>query len=92
MVHAVPGTTSRPDRARVVGELREHCWALQRAHGDLRLAVWGWAAFAARPPTDALAFLEDEGLVVTWHQAGGRVEMSERSKQRWYQRIGVRSR
>jgi len=52
--------------------------------------VWGWIAFAARPPTDALAFLEDEALVVTWRQSGGRVEMSERSKQRWYQRLGVR--
>jgi hypothetical protein len=90
VVHAVPGGASRPDRARAVGELREHRWSLQRAHADDRLEVWGWIAFAARPPTDALAFLEDEALVVTWRQSGGRVEMSERSKQRWYQRLGVR--
>jgi len=90
VVHAVPGAASRPDRARAVGELREHRWALQRAHADHRLQVWGWIAFAARPPAEALAFLEDEALVVTWRQSGGRVEMSERSKQRWYQRLGVR--
>jgi hypothetical protein len=73
-----------------VGELREHRWSLQRAHAEDRLEVWGWIAFATRPPTEALAFLEDEALVITWRQSGGRVEMSERSKQRWYQRLGVR--
>ena len=90
VVHAEPSGSSRPDRARAVGELREHRWSLQRAHADHRLALWGWLAFTARPPTEALAFLEDEALIVTWRQSGGRVEMSEQSKQRWYQRLGVR--
>ena len=90
VVYAVPGGATRPDRARAVGELREHRWSLQRAHAEDRLEVWGWIAFATRPPTEALAFLEDEALVITWRQSGGRVEMSERSKQRWYQRLGVR--
>jgi hypothetical protein len=33
---------------------------------------------------------DDEGVLVTWLHGAGRVEMSEPSKQRWYQQIGIR--
>jgi hypothetical protein len=92
VVHGVraPGERSRPDALSAFGALRGHRWALAQAHADLRVRVFAWLAFAARPPSDIVAFLDDEGVLVTWLHGAGRVDMSERSKQRWYQQLGVR--
>ena len=67
-----------------------HRWAIARGHDDLRLRVFAWLAFAARPPSETIAFLDDEGVLVTWLHGAGKVEMGQQSKQRWYQQLGVR--
>jgi len=90
VVHAVGADRSRAETYRAYGALRAHRWAIERDHGDLHARSWPWLAFAAKPAPDLVAFLEDEGVIVTWRQSGGRVEMSEASKQRWYQQLGVR--
>jgi hypothetical protein len=92
VIHGIgaPGERVRPDALAAFGRLRGHRWALATAHADLRIRVFAWLAFAARPPAETVAFLDDEGVLVTWLHGAGRVEMSERSKQRWYQQIGIR--
>jgi hypothetical protein len=90
VVHAVGGDGARGDTFTAFGRVRAHRWALERAHGDLRLRAWAWLTFATKPPGDALAFLEDEGIIVTWRHGSGSAEMGEASKQRWYQQLGLR--
>jgi hypothetical protein len=92
VVHGVgtPGQRPRPDPLAAFGRLRGHRWALVHRHDDLGLRVFAWLAFAARPSSETLAFLDDEGVLVTWLHGTGQVEMGERSKQRWYQQLGVR--
>jgi hypothetical protein len=90
VVHAVSADRSRLETYRAYGAVRAHRWVIERDHGDLHARSWPWLAFTAKPSPDLVAFLEDEGVIVTWRQSGGRVEMSEASKQRWYQQLGVR--
>jgi hypothetical protein len=90
VIHGVGADRSRPDTYRAFGAVRAHRWSIERAHGDLHARSWAWLAFTAKPVPDLIAFLEDESVIVTWRQAGGRVEMSDASKQRWYQQLGVR--
>jgi len=92
VVHGIgtPGDRTRPDAFAACGRLRGHRWALARGHDDLRLRVFAWLAFAARPPSETIAFLDDEGVLVTWLHGAGKVEMGQQSKQRWYQQLGVR--
>ena len=49
-----------------------------------------WLAFDARPPEEVATFLEDSGVLVSWCMRAGIVELTDRSKQRWYQYLGVR--
>jgi hypothetical protein len=89
LIHRVaPSDGSRDEGLRAFGVVREHRWSLERAHADLRLRTWAWLAFERRPPPGLVAFLEDEGVFVTWPLARG-IEMSDRSKQRWYQEVGL---
>jgi hypothetical protein len=92
VVHSVgtPGERTKPDALAAFGRLRGHRWALAHSHDDLGLRVFAWLAFAARPSSETVAFLDDEGVLVTWLHGAGKVEMGERSKQRWYQQLGVR--
>jgi hypothetical protein len=90
VVHGVGGDGARADTFSAFGRVRAHRWALERAHGDLGVRAWAWLSFAARPSGEALSFLEDEGVIVTWRHAGGQAEMGEASKQRWYQQLGLR--
>ncbi|HSO96032.1 MAG TPA: hypothetical protein VLV81_08320 [Acidimicrobiia bacterium] len=92
VVHAigVPGERTRPDAFAAFGRLRGHRWALALGHDDLHLRVFAWLACASRPTSETLAFLDAEGVLVTWLHGAGKVEMSEQSKQRWYQQLGVR--
>lgn len=92
VVHGVdrPVPRVRPDPLAAYGRLRGHRWAVAHRQEDLGLRVFGWLAFAARPASETVSFLDDEGVLVTWLHGAGRVEMSERSKQRWYQQLGVR--
>jgi hypothetical protein len=92
VVHGVgaPSERGRPDALAAFGRLRGHRWAVAHSHPDLDIRVFAWLAFAARPPAEILAFLDDEGVLVTWLHGAGKVEMGERSKQRWYQQLGVR--
>jgi hypothetical protein len=92
VVHAAArtaGSTSE-DATAAFGRLCEHRWFIERSSPDLHVQVRSWLAFATRPPGDAVAFLEDEGVFVTWLQAGGRVEMTQRSRHRWYEQLGAR--
>lgn len=92
VVHGVSAEHSRDREAAIAafGLVSEHRWALVRDRAELRMDVRAWLAFAIRPRGGLVSFLEDEGLLVTWRQASGRVEMSERSRSRWYQELGVR--
>ncbi len=89
IVHPVAlGSPAREEGLRAFGVVREHRWALQRAHEDLRLRIWAWLTFSRRPPPGLVAFLEAEGVIVTWPLARG-IEMSDRSRHRWYTEVGV---
>jgi hypothetical protein len=74
-----------------VGPLREYRWRLEREpRGELRLRASIWSAFTGRPHDDVVSFLEDDEVLVSWLQRAGVVELTDRSKQRWYQYLGVR--
>jgi hypothetical protein len=74
-----------------LGPLREYRWRLEReGAADLRVRTTLWLAFMAKPHDDVSAFLEDEEVLVSWQHRGGIVELTDRSKQRWYQYLGVR--
>jgi hypothetical protein len=49
-----------------------------------------WLAFSARPPEEVAVVLEESGVLVSVLQRPGVVELTDRSKQRWYQALGVR--
>jgi hypothetical protein len=74
-----------------LGPLREYRWRLEReGAADLRVRTSLWLAFMAKPHDDVAAFLEDEEVLVSWQHRSGVVELTDRSKQRWYQYLGVR--
>lgn len=80
----------REEALAALGPLREQRWRLERQERELRLRSSLWIAFTARPNDDAVGFLEDEEILVSWQHRGGVVELTDRSKQRWYQYLGVR--
>jgi len=86
---ALPGL-SREAAIAAVGPLLEARWRIEREPRDARLSVNLWLAFSTRPHPDVGAFLEDAGVLVSWSQRGGLVELTDRSKQRWYQYLGLR--
>ena len=66
-------------------------WQLEReVFDDARLQAMLWLAFSARPPEEIAVFLEESGVLVSVLQRAGVVELTDRSKQRWYQALGVR--
>jgi len=73
-----------------IGPLLEARWRVERKPGEARLSVSLWLAFSTRPHADVGAFLEDAGVLVSWPPRGGLVELTDRSKQRWYQYLGLR--
>jgi hypothetical protein len=86
---------NRPGRGRdealeAVGALREHRWRLEREPGELRLRGSIWIAFTGRPHEELAAYLDDDEVLVSWLHRAGVVELTDRSKQRWYQYLGVR--
>ncbi len=85
-----PGGRGREEALAVIGPLLEARWRVEREPRDARLSVSLWVAFSARPHSDVVAFLEDAGVLVSWPQRGGLVELTDRSKQRWYQYLGLR--
>jgi len=74
-----------------LGPLREYRWRLEReGAADLRVRTSLWVAFAAKPHDDVAAFLAAEEVLVSWQHRSGVIELTDRSKQRWYQYLGVR--
>jgi len=89
LIHRVAAAERSRDEALLAfGVAREHRWSLERAHPELQLRVWAWLAFGHRPAPSIVSFLEAEGVLVTWPLARG-PEMSDGSKQRWYQEVGL---
>jgi hypothetical protein len=89
LIHRVGAADRSRDEALLAfANAREHRWSFERAHADLRLRAWAWLAFGHRPAPSIVSFLEAEGVLVTWPLARG-PEMSDRSKQRWYQEVGL---
>jgi hypothetical protein len=80
----------REEALAALGPLREQRWRLERQERELRLRSSLWITFTARPHDDVVGFLEDEEIFVSWQHRGGVVEFTDRSKQRWYQYLGVR--
>jgi hypothetical protein len=80
----------RDEGLAAIGALREYRWQVDRRAGDLRLRMRLWIAFTARPDEQLVTFLEDEDVLVSWQHEPGVAELSGRSKQRWYQYLGVR--
>jgi hypothetical protein len=73
------------------GPLREFRWRVERDTArEVRLRTSLWMAFVTMPPEDITDFLEDEDVLVSWQHKNGAVELTDRSKQRWYQYLGVR--
>jgi hypothetical protein len=73
------------------GPLRDFRWRVERdTSRDVRLRTSLWIAFITKPPEDVCDFLEDEDVLVSWQHKSGSVELTDRSKQRWYQYLGVR--
>ncbi len=90
-VERVRGARARAVALGAFGALREFRWRLEReAVRELRLRGSLWMAFVAKPHEDVVAFLEDEEVLVSWQLRNGTVELTDRSKQRWYQYLGVR--
>lgn len=80
----------RDEALSAVGPLREYRWRLEREpRGEYRLRTSLWIAFTSRPHEEVATFLEDDDILVSWLRAGN-VELTDRSKQRWYQYLGVR--
>jgi len=73
-----------------VGNLLESRWRLERSTGDPKLRITPWLACSARPSAELTTFLEDLGILVSWPARGDLVDLTERSKQHWYQHLGVR--
>jgi hypothetical protein len=85
------GGTGRARALAALGPLLLKRWQLEReTFDDARLRAMLWLAFAARPPEEVAVFLEDSGVLVSVLQRVGVVELTDRSKQRWYQALGVR--
>jgi len=85
------GGAGRAEALASLGPLLMAQWHLEReAHDDVRLRAMLWLAFSARPHEEVVTFLEDSQLLVSWPQRPGVVELTDRSKQRWYQALGVR--
>ncbi len=80
----------REEALAAIGPLLQAQWRIQRDTSDTRLQVTLWLAFSARPNDDLATFLEDTGVLVSWCLRPGVVELTDRSKQRWYQYLGVR--
>jgi hypothetical protein len=88
-VERIRSGRGREEALAALGPLRELRWRLDRTASELRLRLSTWIAFTARPDDQAVAFLEDEDILVSW-QRGTTTELTDRSKQRWYQYLGVR--
>jgi len=90
-IQRIRGGRGREEALAAVGPLCEYRWRIEReAVGDLRLRASLWIAFTGRPHDEVIAFLEDEEILVSWLQRSGVVELTDHSKQRWYQYLGVR--
>ena len=90
-VERVRGPRTRKAALSALGALREYKWRVERdSVRELRLRGSLWMAFINKPPEEVIAFLEDEELLVSWQHRNGAVELTDRSKQRWYQYLGVR--
>jgi hypothetical protein len=90
-VERARGVRARAAALGALGGLREHKWRMERESvRELRLRGSLWMAFVTKPHDDVIAFLEDEEVLVSWQQRNGAVELTDRSKQRWYQYLGVR--
>jgi hypothetical protein len=80
----------RAEAMEVIGPLLEARWRIERESRDLRLRASLWVGFSTRPHPDVVQFLEDTEVLVSWPQHAGVVELTDRSKQHWYQYLGVR--
>ncbi len=90
-VERVGGAKARAVALGALGALREFRWRLEReAAREQRLRGSLWMAFVAKPHEEVISFLEDEEVLVSWQIRNGTVELTDRSKQRWYQYLGVR--
>lgn len=81
---------SRGEALAAIGPLLQAKWRIERDTSDARLQATLWLAFSSRPPEELTTFLEDLGVLVSWCMRPGIVELTDRSKQRWYQYLGVR--
>lgn len=85
------GAGNRAAALAALGPLREYKWRIERESArELRLRGSLWMAFVTKPHDDVVTFLEDEEVLVSWQHRKGAVELTDRSKQRWYQYLGVR--
>ena len=85
------GGGGRAEALGALGPLLMAQWQLEReTFDDARLRATLWLAFSARPQEEVVAFLDDSGVLVSWPQRAGVVELTDHSKQRWYQALGVR--
>jgi hypothetical protein len=89
-VQRIRATKGREEALAALGPLREFRWRFERDPRDLRLRGSLWMAFTAKPHDEVVDFLEDEQVLVSWPQRTGFVELTDRSKQHWYQYLGVR--
>lgn len=90
-IERVRGAKGRDAALAALGGLREFKWRVERESArELKLRASLWMAFAAKPLDDVVAFLEHEEVLVSWQNRQGLVELTDHSKQRWYQYLGVR--
>ncbi|MEX2254994.1 MAG: hypothetical protein WEC34_06115 [Acidimicrobiia bacterium] len=85
------GGGGRAEALTALGPLLMAQWRLEReSFDDARLRASLWLAFTAKPHEEVATFLEESGILVSWQPRAGVVELTDRSKQRWYQHLGVR--
>jgi hypothetical protein len=87
---ASSGARGREETLEAIGPLLQARWRIERDTSDARLQATLWLAFSSRPQEELTTFLEDTGILVSWSMRPGIVELTDRSKQRWYQYLGVR--
>jgi hypothetical protein len=81
----------RAEALAALGPLLMARWRLEReTFDDVRLRATLWLAFSARPQDEVSAFFEDSDVLISLPQRHGLVALTDRSKQRWYQALGVR--
>jgi hypothetical protein len=61
--------SSSQDVRDAFSQLKEYAWRVQKSRRNSPASMIVWALFEVRPDDDAVSFLEDHGVFVSWADA-----------------------